>query len=398
MAKTSARKVAFVASFPPRRCGIAVFTSDLVKSIAATAENDFEPLVVALQSGSPCQYANPVKFEVRRNVKNDYICAADYINFSHVDIVSVQHEFGIFGGDAGSHLNLLLRRVNAPIITTLHTILDEPEPAYHRSLVNVCEVSRKVVVMNERGIKMLKDTYGVSPKKVEVIPHGMPDLPFVDSSYYKHKFGMDGRRTILTFGLLGRSKGIEMMIRAMPAIVKADPTVLYIILGATHPEVARHEGEAYRLSLNRLVKDLGLAKHVIFHNRFVNEDELHNFLCAADIYITPYLNKEQLTSNKEQLTSGTLAYAVGTGKAVVSTPYWAAEDLLADGRGKLVKFNDHEALAEGIIEIDENESLFYSLRRKAYDHGRKMTWPLVGKAYWKMFTAKRLPVHVFAKS
>lgn len=391
MAKSSARKVAFISSFPPRRCGIAEFTSDLVKSISAAGGKDFDPLVVAMQSGSPCQYANPVKFEIRRNVKNDYVCAADYINFSHVDIVSIQHEFGLFGGDAGSHLNLLLRRVNAPIITTLHTILDEPQTPYYRAMVAVCEASRKVIVMNERGIKMLSDIYAVSSKKVEVIPHGMPDLPFVDSSYYKHKFGMDGRRTILTFGLLSKSKGIEMMLKAMPAIIKADPTALYIILGATHPEVVRHEGEAYRLGLNRMVKDLGLAEHVIFHNRFVSDEELHNFLCAADLYVTTYLNREQLTS-------GTLAYAVGTGKAVVSTPYWAAEDLLAGGRGRLVRFNDPAHLAESIIEIANNKTLFYSLRRKAYDHGRKMTWPQVGKAYWKTFSAKRLPARVPVKA
>jgi len=391
MAKSSARKVAFISSFPPRRCGIATFTSDLVKSISAAGGQDFEPLVVAMQSGSPCQYANPVKFEVRRNVKNDYVCAADYINFSHVDVISIQHEFGIFGGDAGSHLNLLMRRVNAPIITTLHTILDEPQTPYYRAMVAVCEASSKIIVMNKRGIKMLSDIYSVSSKKVDVIPHGMPDLPFVDSSYYKHKFGIDGRRTILTFGLLSRSKGIEMMLKAMPEIVKADPTALYIILGTTHPEVARLEGEAYRLSLNRMVKDLGLTEHVIFHNRFVNDEELHNFLCAADIYVTPYLNREQLTS-------GTLAYAVGTGKAVISTPYWAAEDLLGRGRGKLVRFNDPAHLASSIIEIAANETLFYSLRRKAYDHGRKMTWPQVGKSYWKIFSAKRLPARISAKT
>jgi len=391
MAKSSARKVAFISPFPPRRCGIAVFTSDLVRSIGAAGGKDFEPLVVAMQSGSGCQYANPVKFEIRRNVKNDYVCAADYINFSHVDLVSIQHEFGLFGGDAGSHLNLLVRRINAPIVTTLHTILDEPESAYYKSLVSVCEASQRVIVMNERGIKMLRQVYGEPAKNVEVIPHGIPDLPFVDSSYYKHKFGMDGRRTILTFGLLGRSKGIEIMLRALPEIIKADPTVLYIILGATHPEVVRREGEAYRLSLNRLVKDLGLVKHVIFHNRFVNDAELHNFLCAADVYVTPYLNKQHLTS-------GTLAYAVGTGKAVVSTPYWAAEDLLAGGKGKMVAFNDPAQLAESIIEIISNDSLFYSLRRKGYDSGRKMTWPVVGKAYWKMLTARLVPVHVRAKA
>ncbi|HIJ66836.1 MAG TPA: glycosyltransferase [Planctomycetes bacterium] len=391
MAKTSARKVAFISSFPPRRCGIATFTSDLVKSVSTVAGKDFEPLVVAMQAGSPCQYANPVKFEIRQNVKNDYVSAADYINFSHVDFISVQHEFGIFGGDAGSHLNLLLRRVNAPVITTLHTVLDEPQTPYYRAMVAVCEASSKIIVMNKRAVKMLRDIYSVTSKKVDLIPHGMPDLPFVDSSYYKHKFGIDGRRTILTFGLLSRSKGIEMMLKAMPEIVKADPTVLYIILGTTHPEVARHEGEAYRLSLNRMVKDLGLTEHVIFHNRFVSNEELQNFLCAADIYVTPYLNREQMTS-------GTLAYAVGTGKAVVSTPYWAAQDLLARGRGRLVRFNDPAHLAESIIEVAANESLFYSLRRKAYEHGRKMTWPQIGKTYWQTFSAKRPPAGAPAKA
>ena len=390
MTKSSVRKVAFISSFPPRRCGIAAFTSDLVRSVSGAGGKEFEPLVVAMQSGSDCQYANPVKFEIRCNVKNDYVSAADYINFSHVDVVSAQHEFGLFGGGAGSHLNLLLRRVNAPIITTLHTILDEPEPAYYRSTIDICDASHKVIVMNERGIRMLRDIYGVSTKKVELVPHGLPDLPFVDSSYYKHKFNMEDRRTILTFGLLGRSKGIEVMLNAMPAIVRADPTVLYIILGATHPEVIRQEGEAYRLSLKRMVKDLKLEKHVIFHNRFVNDEQLHNFLCAADIYVTSYVNREQLTS-------GTLAYAVGTGKTVVSTPYWAAEELLAKGRGKLVRFNDHEHLAESVIEIIGNDSLSDSMRRKAYDFGRKMTWPVVGKTYWKMFSAKRPPTQIPAK-
>lgn len=391
MAKKSVKKLGFVSSFLPNKCGIATFTGDLIAGLHDSSSEAFEPLVVAMQPETPYQYAEPVKFEIRSKVKNDYISAADYINFSHVDAVSVQHEFGLFGGEGGSYLNLFLHRINAPIISTLHTVLEEPEPHYYQSMLDLCELSQKVIVMNERGVRMLQDIYGVPAGKIELIAHGIPDLPFVDSSYYKHKFGMDGRKTILTFGLLSKNKGIELMLRALPAIIKADPSVIYIILGATHPGVIRHEGEAYRFGLQRLVKELGLQDHVIFHNQFVTAEKLHNFLCAADIYVTPY-------SNENQLTSGTLAFAVGTGKAVVSTPYWAAEELLADGRGKLVRFNDPAHLAESVISIIENESDFYSYRRKAYDYGRNITWPMIGKKYWKIFSSKRLPRRLAAKS
>jgi len=390
MAKSTTKKVAFISSFPPRKCGIATFTSDLIKNIALSAKGEFEPLVVAMRSEEQ-KYNDPVKFEIRQNVKNDYICAADYINFSHVDLVSVQHEFGLFGGEAGSYLSLLLNRLSAPVITTLHTVLDDPNPAYHKSLVDVCNASYKVITMNELGVDMLRDTYGIAGKKVQLISHGIPDLPFVDSSYYKHKFGMDGRRTILTFGLLSKNKGIEVMLKAMPSIIKAEPSVLYIVLGMTHPSVLKYDGESYRFSLQRMVKELGLQKHVIFHNRFVKDEELSNFLCAADIYVTPYLKKEQLTS-------GTLSFAVGTGKAVVSTPFWAAMELLAKGQGKLVQFGDSKQTAEAIVEILQNDSLFYSLRRKAYEYGRSRTWPKIGQVYWKLFSAKRLPVRIITKT
>ena len=391
MAKKTPRKVAFVSSFRPKRCGIATFTSDLITSIRATASDSFEPLVVAMRDGSELQYCDPVKFEIRRNFKNDYICAADYINFSHVDVVSVQHEFGLFGGDAGSHLNFFLRRVNAPVITTLHTVLCEPDTDYYQSMMDLCQLSQKLIVMNNRGAKMLHDIYRVPTEKIEIIPHGMPDLPFVDSSYYKHKFNMEERKTILTFGLLSKNKGIEMMLKALPAVVAADPSVLYVVLGATHPSVVRHDGEAYRFSLTRMVAELGLQDNVIFHNRFVDDRELHNFLCAADIYVTPSLNKEQLAS-------GTLAFAVGTGKAVISTPYWAAEEMLEDGRGKLVPFGDSKQLADSIIEIIKNDSLFYLMRRKAYEYGRNKIWNIAGKNYWKLFGAKHLPARTSVKT
>ncbi len=387
MARAQARKIAFVSSYPPRQCGIATFTGHLIKFVRKAAGRAFEPLVVAMQSDGNYQYSDPVKFEIRSNVKNDYISAADYINFSHVDVVSVQHEFGLYGGSAGSHLNLLLRRLSAPVVTTMHTVLEEPSRDYYSATTALCELSHKVIVMNRRGITMLRDVYGVPTHKIQLIPHGIPDLPFVDSSYYKHKFGMEGRRTILTFGLLSKGKGIDTMLRAMPAIVAADPSVLYIILGATHPNVIRLEGEQYRFGLKHTIKELGIQDNVIFHNRFVNDEELHNFLCAADIYVTPY-------QHREQLTSGTLAYAVGTGKAVVSTPYWAAEELLSDGRGKLVGFNDPQSLSEAIIELLRDDALFNAHRRMAYDYGRNMTWPVVGKRYWKTFNARKLPIHI----
>jgi glycosyltransferase involved in cell wall biosynthesis len=391
MAKGATKKVAFISSFPPRKCGIATFTSDLIEGTALAAKGDFEPLVVAMRSDSDLKYSDPVKFEIRQNVKSDYICAADYINFSHVDVISVQHEFGLFGGDGGAYLNLLLNRLKAPTITTLHTVLDDPEPAYHKSLVDVCDASYKVITMNERGVGMLRDIYGISDKKLELIAHGIPDLSFVDTNYYKHKFGMEGRRTILTFGLINKNKGIEVMLRAMPAIIKAEPSVLYIVLGMTHPSVLKHEGESYRFSLQQMVKELGLQEHVIFHNRFVKDEELHNFLCAADIYVTPYLKREQLTS-------GTLSFAVGTGKAVVSTRYWAATELLADGRGKFVQFGDSKQMAEAIVEILQSDSLYYSMRRRAYDYGRSRTWPKIGQAYWNTFSAKSLPMRIAAKA
>jgi len=391
MAKGSTKKVAFISSFLPRKCGIATFTSDLVKNTGLAAKGRFEPLVVVMRSDNDLKYTDPVKFEIRENVKNDYISAADYINFSHVDLISVQHEFGLFGGEAGSYLSLLLNRLNAPVITTLHTVLDDPNAAYRKSLTEVCNASYRVITMNERGVSMLRGVYGIADEKVVLIPHGIPDLPFVDSNYYKHKFGMEGRRTILTFGLLNRSKGIEVMLKAMTTIIKAKPSVLYIVLGMTHPSVIKHEGESYRFSLQRMVKELGLQEHVIFHNRFVSDGELNNFLCAADVYVTPYLSREQLTS-------GTLSFAVGTGKAVVSTPYWAAMELLADGRGKLVGFGDSNQTAEAIVEILQDDTFFYSLRRKAYDYGRSRIWPKIGQVYWKLFGAKELPIRITAKA
>ncbi len=374
----STKRVAFVCSYKPRKCGIATFTSDLINNVGLAGREEFEPAVIAMQSDGELEHDETVRLCIRKDIKYDYTSAADYINFSDVDLVSVQHEFGLFGGEAGSYLSLLLERMNKPVVTTLHTVLERPTRAYFDSLVDVCEASDRVVVMNKRGIRMLRDIYGVPERKIELIPHGIPCMPLVDSNFYKHELGLSSRKTILTFGLLNENKGIEVMLRALPSLVEADPSILYIVLGATHPEVLRLNGPSYRLKLKRMVVDLGLQNNVIFHHRFVDDEELFRFLGAADVYVTPYLHKEQLTS-------GTLAFAVGVGKAVVSTPYWAAEELLAQGRGKIVPFGDSKSMARSITEILENESLSLEMRRRAYEYGRSMTWPKVGQAYWKLF-------------
>lgn len=386
-----AKKVAFISSYVPRKCGIATFTSDLINNMKLAGGEEFEPHVFAIQSGTCMGYNERVKLRIRKDVKSDYISTADYINFSDVDVVSVQHEFGLFGGEGGSYLSLLLKRLEKPVITTLHTVLKKPPINYFDSMVDVCQASSRLIVMNKRGIKMLRDIYSVPESKIELIPHGIPDLPFVDSNYYKHKLGMLGRKTILTFGLLSRNKGIEVMLRALPTIVKADPSILYIVLGATHPEVLRHEGQDYKFQLERMVTNLGLQKNVIFYNSFVSDEELFQFLGAADVYVTPYLHREQLTS-------GTLAFAVGAGKAVVSTPYWAAQELLAHGRGKLVRFGDSEHIARSVVEILSNSSLFSKMRKRAYEYGRSMTWPKVGQAYWELFKRQIPPASMPLRS
>jgi glycosyltransferase involved in cell wall biosynthesis len=390
IASCKKKKVAFISSYLPRQCGIATFTSDLINNTKLAGGEEFEPHVFAMQSGTRLEYDKTVKFKICKNVKYDYTSAAEHINSSDVDLVCVQHEFGLFGGDGGSYLGLLLKRLQKPVITTLHTILEEPPKAYSDSLTDVCKASDKVIVMNKRGIRILRHIFGVAEEKIELIPHGIPDLPFADSNYYKRKLGMLGRKTILTFGLISRNKGIEVMLGALPAIVKADSSILYIVLGATHPEVLRHEGQDYKFKLEKMVLDLGLQKNVVFYNSFVSNEELFQFLGAADVYITPYLHREQLTS-------GTLAFAVGAGKAVVSTPYWAAEELLAQGRGKLVRFGDSKHLARSILEILSDDSLLRRIRKRAYEYGRSMIWPKVGQAYWDLFEARSPSIPVILR-
>ena len=384
MSRKPGDRVAFVCSYTPRKCGIATFTSDLIANMKLASGGDIDPVVIAMDRDEELEYGESVKRTIRKDVRYDYIRAADYINFSDIDVVSVQPEFGLFGGAAGSYLSLLLDRLNKPVVTTLHTVLNRPSVEYFDSLSDVCQASDKVVVMNRHGIRMLKGVYGVPESKIELIPHGIPDLPFVHSDKYKARLGMAGRKTILTFGLLGRNKGIEVMLRALPAIVKADPSILYVVLGATHPEVLRAEGQAYKLGLEKMIVDLGLERNVIFGNRFVSDEELVQYLGAADIYVSPYLHQEQLTS-------GTLAFAVGTGRAVVSTPYWAACELLADGRGRLVRFGDHEHLARSVVGILEDDRVYSRMKERAYEYGRSMVWPRVGRLYRNLLSAQLPP-------
>ena len=373
------RKIAFISSFHPRKCGIATFTSDLIRNIGKVGGIEFRPSVVAMQSGNEHTYNKPVEFVIRKDVAVDYIDAADYLNSRNFDAISLQHEFGLFGAEGGSYISLLLKRLKAPVVTTLHTILERPSAEYFDALVDICDGSETVIVMNERGVHMLVDIYGVPQRKVKLIPHGIPDISFNHRGLHKQNLGMSNRKVILTFGLIGRNKGIEVMLKAMPTIIKKHPETLYIVLGTTHPDVVKHEGNSYRDGLCRVVEDLNLQNHVIFHGRFVSDQELEQFLSAADIYVTPYLYKEQLTS-------GTLAFAVGAGKAVISTPYWAAEELLAQGRGVLVEFNNSEQMASEILKLLDDEVLLNRIQLKAYQYGRAMTWSRIGEAYWNLFT------------
>jgi glycosyltransferase involved in cell wall biosynthesis len=327
-------------------------------------------------------YPPEVRFEIPEQDISPYRRAADFLNLINVDVLCLQHEFGIFGGPSGRHLLTLLRNLRMPVVTTLHTILRDPSREQKLVLQEVIKLSARVVSMAEKGIEFLHDIYETPLDKIDLIPHGIPDVPFADPNYYKDKFGAEGRPVLLTFGLLSPNKGIEHVLNALPAVVQDFPKVVYIVLGATHPTLARDHGETYRLSLERLAKKNGVEKNVIFFNRFVDKDELLEFLGATDIYITPYLNKRQITS-------GTLAYSFGAGKAVISTPYWHAEELLADGRGVLVPFADGRSISEAIGELLRNETLRHSIRKAAYLLGRKMVWSHVANDYVQSFERAR---------
>jgi glycosyltransferase involved in cell wall biosynthesis len=379
----STRKIAIIGDYLPRKCGIATFTHSVYRSLTDDAAiNDC--FVVAVND-VPEGYAYPpeVRFEIAEQDLRSYRRAADFLNLTDADVICLQHEFGIYGGPAGSHILTLLGNVDLPVVTQLHTILEEPTVDQRRVMKELIALSTRIIVMSDRGKRILEEIYEVTTDHLDVIPHGVPDMPFVDPNYYKDQFGVEGKQVLLTFGLISPAKGIETVIRALPEVVKEFPEMVYIVLGATHPHLLREQGETYRLSLERLANELGVRKQVIFYNRFVGFEELKDFLGVADIYITPYLNPDQITS-------GTLSYAFGCGKAVISTPYWHAEELLAEGRGVLVPFRDSDAIAKALIGLLMDDVRRHAMRKQAYLLGRGMIWSRAATLYYSSFERARL--------
>jgi glycosyltransferase involved in cell wall biosynthesis len=379
---TTINRVAFLGDYMPRQCGIATFTTDICEAVAAEYPN-CECIVGAVNDRPEgYDYSARIRFEIDEKEIDSYRRAADFLNINNVEVVSVQHEFGIYGGPAGSHLLALLRDVHMPVVTTLHTVLREPNESQRFVMEQLNALSNRFIVMAERGRELLKEVYGVSSEKIDLIPHGVPDVQFIDPSFHKDQFGVEGKTMLLTFGLLSPNKGIEYVIEALPAILEKHPNVVYIVLGATHPNLLSREGESYRLKLERLAEDRGVTANVIFYNRFVTLEELTDFIGAADIYVTPYLNEAQITS-------GTLAYAFGAGKAVISTPYLYAQELLAQERGILVPFRDSKAIAEGVTRLLANPALMAGMRKRAWKLGREMIWPVVAGRYMESFQRAR---------
>ncbi|MDY7009252.1 MAG: glycosyltransferase family 4 protein [Planctomycetota bacterium] len=381
------QEIIFVGDYVPRQCGIATFTRDLCEAVAGQAGKAFRCGVVVINDvPEGYRYEDCVRFEIREAVQGDYHRAAEFINISSAAVVCLQHEYGLFGGPSGAHILAMLRRLRRPLVTTLHTVLSEPLEDQQKVLTEICRLSTKIVVMAERARRFLQKIYGVESDKIVVIDHGIPDVPFVDPAFYKDKFGVEGRELILTFGLLSPGKGIEYVIRALPAVVAKHPNVAYMVVGATHPHVRRRKGEEYRTSLHRLARELGVERNVIFQNRFVEATELCEFLCAADICITPYLGEAQIVS-------GVLAYVLGTGNAIISTPYWYAQEVLAEDRGRIVPFKDPDAIAEQLIDLLDNDVERDAMRKRAYQYSRQMIWPEVGKRYLKVFEeAQKRPI------
>jgi len=379
---TQLRRVAIIGNSLPRRCGIATFTTDLQQAIMASSA-DVDAVIVAMNDqGRRYAYPGAVGFEINDDAPSDYSQAATFLNAGAFDAISLQHEFGIFGGEAGGHVIPLLERLDAPLVTTLHTVLAEPAPVQRRVLEQIIAASAKVVVMAEKGKELLRDVYQAPLEKVEVIPHGVPDFPFVEPDQAKAKQGFAGKAVILTFGLLSPNKGVEVMIDAMPSILTRRPNAIYVVLGATHPSLVRRDGEAYRERLMARVRDLGIEDHVVFLDQFVDKATLLGFIAMCDVYVTPYLNEAQMTS-------GTLAYSFGLGKAVVSTPYWHARELLADNRGILVPFRDAPALSEAISGLLTDDVRRQAMRKRAYVASRSMTWARTAERYLETFARAR---------
>jgi glycosyltransferase involved in cell wall biosynthesis len=376
------KKIALIGDYLPRKCGIATFTFDVCQCV--TGQYPKTECIVIPVNDTPEGYDYPeeVRFEIAEQDPKSYQRAAEFLNFSSVETICLQHEFGIFGGAAGGHVLTLLRNTEIPVVTNLHTVLDSPSPEQRRVMQELCRLSARLIVMTERGRQCLGEVYKVPEEKIDLIPHGIPDMPFVDPHFFKDQFGVEGKRVVLTFGLISPNKGIEYVIRALPEVTRVFPELVYVVLGATHPNLMREQGESYRLSLERLAADLDVDQHVVFYNRFVEIEELKEFIGASDIYITPYLNPAQAVS-------GTLAYAFGCGKAVISTPYWHAEELLSEGRGVLVPFRDHQAIARELVTLLQDGVRRHAMRKRAYLMGREMIWSHVAHLYVESFQQAR---------
>jgi len=371
------KRIAYVSTYPPRECGIANFTKDLTDTI--DQRHKFRPSVVIAinDKGAIYKYDRRVRFQIEQDSIDDYIQAARYANLSKLSLLNLQHEFGLFGGQWGKYINSFLDDLQKPVVTTLHTIVPNFGSAARTVLENIAHHSASIVVMTRTALQLLKNC-NIEREKINVIPHGCPDVPFVTSEKPKTSLGLKNRIVLSTFGLINRGKGLQHAIRALSYVVKREPRILYIIIGETHPEVRKYEGERYRKRLMRLVDELELGKHVRFYNRFLSKRELLRYLQATDIYITPYVDRNQISG-------GTLIYALGTGKAVISTPYLHAEEALGNGRGLICKFRNPTSIAECINELLEDPELRFGLERKAYAYSRNFTWPKVAEKYVELF-------------
>jgi glycosyltransferase involved in cell wall biosynthesis len=375
-------RIAFVGNYLPRECGIATFTTDLCTALGTEFGPERLFAIPVNDPDSSYQYPEQVRLELTQEDLSSYERAADFLNFNGNDLVCMQHEYGIYGGIAGSHILTLLRKLKMPLVTTLHTVLREPDASQRSVLEEITRLSDRVVVMSDLAAELLREIYAVPNGKIDVIPHGVPDMPFMDPNYFKDRFGTEGKSVLLTFGLLSPNKGIESVIRALPAILAAHPNVVYLVSGVTHPHIRRREGERYREGLKTLAEQLGVSSQLIFNNRFVSAEELVEHVGAADIYITPY-------RQEAQIVSGTLAIALGAGKAIVSTPYWHAKELLANGRGKIVPFDDPASIATTVTELLERDAERHAMRKRAYLHSRQTTWPNTARAYMASFQRAR---------
>jgi len=375
-------RIAFVGNFLPRQCGIATFTTDLCAALAAEYGGERLFAIPVNDPESHYEYPEQVRLELEQEDLRSYERAAEFLNFNGNDLVCLQHEYGIYGGPAGRHILALLRKLKMPLVTTLHTVLRDPDADQRAVLEEIGRLSDRLVVMSELAAKLLREVYKVSAGKIDIIQHGVPDLPFMDPNYFKDKFGTEGKSVLLTFGLLSPNKGIENVIQALPAILEKHPNVVYIVSGVTHPHIRRREGERYREELQSLAARLGVSENLILNNRFVSTEELIEHVGAADIYITPYLQEAQIVS-------GTLAIALGAGKAIISTPYWHAKELLADNRGVIIPFADPDAIAEAVIGMLENEAARHAMRKRAYLYSRGTTWPKTARAYMASFQRAR---------